>query len=147
MLTNNRIFNWVIRFFYRIFLPTILIFSLLVISSIINRPVFLGIKFVDVLVRLLLCAWFGVLYIALPDIKSVYRLYPNIQFTKADISRSGTIFYIFIAILFGIGTSLVTRWTVVWFLPIYGQVSISIAVINGLIFTIPLIIQYEVFKV
>jgi hypothetical protein len=147
MFSNNSTLHRILLIFYKAVMPGITILLLIVVSSIINRPDFLDSKYIDIFIRILLCLWFCLGYIRLPDIKKFYRIYPNIEWKKVDISLSGKIFYLLIAILFGIATTFLTLWMVNVFLPILSQIGFIIAIINGSIYAIPLIMQYEVFKV
>jgi hypothetical protein len=53
----------------------------------------------------------------------------------------------FLALMFGAAVSIITWWTVQVFMPFAAGFSLSIAIINGLIYSIPLIIQNEVFRI
>lgn len=147
MFSKNATIHRFLLFFYQGVMPITTILLLLIVSSLINRSDFLNSKFIDIFVRILLCVWFCLGYIRLPDIKKFYRIYPNIDFKKTDISLFGKVFYILIAILFGVGTTVLTVWIVNVFLPIFSREGYIIAIVNGMIYALPLIMQYEVFKV
>jgi hypothetical protein len=133
--------------FYKYVMPVITVISLILISQIITRPRLLGSWFLDLVVRIFLCVWFCIGYVRLPNISEKYKFYPNITPKKSDIGPSGKVFYISLAIFFGILVALMTGWVLRSFLPFLSIYIIPIAILNGLIFLIPLIAQYEVFKV
>jgi hypothetical protein len=105
-----------------------------------------GSKYFDVFVRIILCLWFCIGYIKLPNLAKEYKPYPNIQWKKSDVSTLERMYYSFIAVLFGIGVILVTWWAINTFLPVFSAISLLLAIANGIIYVIPLLVQYEVFK-
>jgi hypothetical protein len=65
---------------------------------------------------------------------------------KSDVSPLGKLNYSCMGILFGIGVFLITWWTINEFLPIFISFSFLLAIVNGFIYAIPLILQYQIFK-
>jgi hypothetical protein len=130
--------------FYLIIMPIVTVILLLGVSSIIQRPKFMG-SFVDLAIRVLLILWFCTGYILIPRLKK-YRFYPNITWSKADVRPLERIYYIAMAILFGVGITVITRWVLLVFLPIFGDFGVVFAILNGLLYAIPMIAQYQVFK-
>jgi hypothetical protein len=137
----------VIDIFYRVVMPGIMIILLLGISSVIKRPKFMSSGLIDILTRVFMCFWFCIGYIKLPNIKKKYKLYPNIEWKKSDVSLLGKMYYSFIAIFFGVGITLVTLSMFNIFLPIFSNINLFLAIANGAIYAIPLMMQYEVLKV
>lgn len=135
----------VAMFFYGIAMPSVTIILLLGVSSVVSRPVFANSKIADAAIRIFLCFWFCAGYIRLPKAKN-YRLHPDIEWKKSDISLLENLYYSVLAILFGVGVSAVTWWTFNVFLPFLNETSLLIAVVNGIIFAIPLMLQNEIFK-
>lgn len=132
--------------FYQIVMPSITIILLLGISSLISRPIFAGSRFIDTSARIVLCLWFCIGYFRLPTLGKKYRVYPNIEWKKSDVSPLGRLVSSCFAILFGIGVILVTRWAINVFLPLFKDISLFLAIANGVVYAIPLVMQYEVFK-
>jgi len=132
--------------FYKVVMPTITIVLLLGVASLIARPVLVGSRIFDAFVRVVLCLWFCIGYIKLPNLAKEYRPYPNIEWKKSDVSSLERLYYSFLAILFGIGVILVTWWAINTFLPIFKDISLLLAIANGIIYAIPLVMQYEIFK-
>lgn len=150
MEKNNPFFkprNRVVLLFYRVAMPSISLLLLFGASSLIDRPLFMGSRVIDILVRVTLIFWFITAYMRLPNLTLKYRFYPNMEFKKTEISVGAKIFYISLAIIFSFGIVLVTWWTLNTFLPTMDKYSVPIAVINGLIFMIPLTVQYQVFRI
>jgi len=132
--------------FYKVVMPGLMIFMLLGMSSLISRPMFVGSRFIDTAVRIVLCLWFCIGYVRLPNMAKKYRIYPNIEWKKSDVSPLGRLYYSCLAILFGVGVILVTWWAINVFLPNFKDASVLLAIANGAIYTIPLMMQYEIFK-
>jgi hypothetical protein len=133
--------------FYKYVMPGITIISLILISQAITRPRFLDSWLLDLIIRIFLCIWFCVGYSRLPDISEKYRFYPNITPKKSDIGANQKAFIIVMILFASLLISVTTGWMLRSFLPFTGIFSIPIAILNGLIFLIQLIAQYEVFKV
>ena len=134
------------KIFYMIIMPGITIIGLLFVSQVIPRQRFLGSGIVDIAARILLCLWFCAGYIRMPSLPEKYRIYPNIIWTKSDITPRAKFVYMGLGIIFGIGISIITWWAIGIFLPIFDNYRIFLAAVNGIIFAIPLMAQYEVFK-
>lgn len=132
--------------FYKVVMPSLMLILLLGVSSLISRPTFAGSKFIDALVRIMLSLWFVIGYIRLPNLAKKYRLYPNVEWKRSEISAWGKLFYLSLAILFGVGITLVTWWAINVFLPVLKNVSLLLAIVNGMLYIIPIARQYQVFK-
>ena len=131
---------------YKVVMPVITLLFLLVIPQFIQHPAFMGSGVFDFIVRGLLCLWFCLAYSMLPNIKEKYGLYPNITWSKADISPAERFLFIGFATFFSICVVLITLWTIGVFVPIISKYGLLLAITNGAIFLIPLSLQYEVFK-
>jgi hypothetical protein len=77
--------------------------ALLFVSIRTSKPVSLF----DIVIRVLLCAWFCALYIRLAFIDE-YHIYPNIKWTRLDVGPFEKYYYIACGVLFGFGAALVT---------------------------------------
>jgi len=126
-------------------MPAITIILLLGISQIIQRPRFLGF-YVDIICRILLCTWFCFGYRGLFPIGKPL-MYPTLEWSKSDLRLWEKVYCISFAILAGVLVSILTWWIIMIFIPIFGRYSLIPAVFNGIIFSIPLIIQYEKFRI
>jgi hypothetical protein len=127
-------------------MPCVFLILIFVVSSLTRKSYFGGSMLLDFFIRIIICLWFCVGYIRLSKVKNTYRLYPNLRWEKDNVSEKGKILYISLAILFGIGIGLVTYWVFRVFVPILGNIIFFLAIANGIIYAIPLIRQYEVFK-
>ena len=136
----------IVLIFYKVVLPIMMVIFLLGVSSLVERPIFMGSKILDMTTRILLCLWFCIGYIRLPNLTKVFRVYPNIEWKKSDVSSRERILYFIFSITIGIGTTLVTKWLINEFLPIFADISLISSIVNGVIFALPLSMQYEVFK-
>ncbi len=96
-------------------------------------------------IRILFCLWFTFGYWRLPYI-SKYRPTPVSAWTKADIDIVEKLFYISGGVFFGIMIAIFTRWIILVFLPPFAHISIVLAIINGLIYAIPIIVNYHALK-
>jgi hypothetical protein len=132
--------------FYKFVMPFITILSLMGISQITQRPKFLGSEFIDFVTRVLLSLWFCFSYVRLPHLRQHYRFYPNIEWSKSDIHPSARLVYIGIGSAFGVFITIITSWVIRAFIPILSDYSLVLAILNGLIYAIPMALQYEVFK-
>lgn len=131
---------------YRYLLPAVTIFSLLILAQVTSRPRLAGSGFLDFLVRIMACLWLCITYARLPYLSIKYRPFPGSTSTKADVSSREKVKYICEAIVFGVFFAIMTWGIIDIFLPVFRPIIYLIAVINGLLFSIPLIAQYEVFK-
>jgi hypothetical protein len=115
--------------------------ALLFVSIRTSKPVSLF----DIVIRVLLCAWFCALYIRLAFIDE-YHIYPNIKWTRLDVGPFEKYYYIACGVLSGFGAALVTNWAIQSYLPVSGIIRLSIVVFNGLIIMLPIASHYWVFK-
>jgi hypothetical protein len=134
-----------INIFYKIILPILTVVLLLGVSQIIPRPMFLGSELADLGTRILLCLWLSFGYRGLPKLSSSW-LTPNTQWSKGDIGRYETLYYLFLALFFGFLYTVITWWIIEVFVPIFGNFSFIIALFNGVICALPVVIQYEALK-
>lgn len=135
-----------VTFLYKFVMPSLTIILLLGVSSIIARPMLGGSIFIDTAIRIVLCLWFCTGYVSLPNLSEKYKPYPNIKWKKSDVSLLARLYYSFLALLFGSGIVVVTQFVISVFLPIFKDISLILALTNGIIYAIPLIMQYEIFK-
>jgi hypothetical protein len=135
-----------IAILYKYILPAVSVFSLVILAQVTSRHQFMGSGLVDFLVRAYICVWLCMLYVRLPYLAIKYRLFPGSTTKKSDVTSGEKARFIlgviFLGILFAIGT----RWVVMEFLPILRPLIYPIAILNGFLFSIPLIAQYEVCK-
>jgi hypothetical protein len=134
-----------IKVIYLYVLPSIIVILLLGVSQFINRPKLFRSDTVDLVIRILFCLWFSFGYRRLLYI-SKYRPTPVSSWTKADIDIVEKLFYISGGVFFGIMITIFTRWIILVFLPLLAQISIVLAIINGLIYAVPIIVNYHALK-
>jgi len=96
-------------------------------------------------VRILGCAFFCAFYFQLSRV-SEYSVFPNIKWTKNDVEPVEKYFYIGIGIFMGAVSAVITARAIQTFLPIFGNFSNLIAVLNGLIIALPVVSHYWVLK-
>ncbi len=134
-----------IKIVYGAVFPITVIALLLGVASFNNRPMLLGSITSDLLIRLMLAAWFCGLYIRLSRFSS-FSVFPNKQWSKADVGKLEKYFYIGMGCLFGLGCGLITWWVVQWFLPGFSKFVFAVAAFNGLAVSLPMMTQYWVLK-
>jgi len=142
----SHIVDNLVMIIYKYLLPAITVVALLIVSQVISRPRILGSGFLDFILRGLACLWFCICYSRLPYLSKKYRPFPGSTTKKSDINTRGKIKSIINAIFFGMVFAFLTWWIVNMFLPVSKSFLYSIVVINGLICSIPLIAQYEIFE-
>ncbi len=126
--------------FYRFIMPIATGFLLFVMSQITPRSAFLGYQITDVLVRLLLWLMFCIAYWSLTN---VYRPNPKRSswlLLHKDVST--LLYLLFSAIGSGLTLSLVTWWTVNFFVPLLSRYSILLGIGNGFSYAIFVLGQY-----
>lgn len=131
--------------FYKLILPSISIGLFFGASLIIPRQYFLGSKVIDLIIRILLCLWFCYGYLQLP-ILAKKRFLPIIEWKKYELFVDEKIFIFFQVILFSFIMSVITWWTIDIFVPILRPYSVIMSILNGFLYLIPLIAQYEKLK-
>jgi hypothetical protein len=146
-MEKQNLLNKTILILYRRILPIVTIFILMIASQFDSRPWFFNSLVVDIIIRLFLSIWLSVAYYKLPRLSKDYRFYSNIIWSKSDLSAFERIFYIAMGVISGILVGIVTYWLLIIFLPTIKDISFFIAIINGFIFGLPLIIQYQALKV
>lgn len=134
-----------ITVFYTIVMPMVIVVLLLGVSQFITRPKLLGSEIADLVIRILLCLWFCFGYRRLPHLSN-YRVFPSIQWSKSDIGTVEKLYYLFLASFFGFSVTMVSWWTILVFIPIFGNFSFVLALFNGVICALPVAVQYEVLK-
>lgn len=130
---------------YSYVFPSIVVFLLLGVSQFITRSSLLGSAAVDLSIRVLICLWFALGYRRFAHI-SMHRPTVVSSWSKVDLDTFEKTFYIYMGIIFGILMALFTWWVIQVFLPIFIQISILLAILNGLIFALPAVANYNVFK-
>jgi hypothetical protein len=133
--------------FYNFVMPAATTITFLVVSQFIRRPFVFGSGLLDFLARVLLCLWFFFSYTRLLNIKEKYKPFSDITWSKSDIDPVERILLIGLAIFFGTMVTLFTWMSLNAFVPIVGKFGIVLAIANGVVFLIPLCLQYEVFKI
>ena len=135
-----------IRIFYDFVMPAIAIMTILIAPMFIQRHLLLGAPGLDFIIRLLLCLWFYLGYTRLHDLKKKYRLYPNIIWSKADVSPAEKVYLISMTVFISIGVGIVTWFVFNHILPLPQKYIFIPVATNTLIFLIPLCLQYEALK-
>jgi hypothetical protein len=130
---------------YKYVMPILAILCYGFFPSLIHRKLIFGNIISDGLLRIAICIWFSALYIQISDIQN-YSIFPNIRWKKKDVNPSEKRMIIFGYILFSIGYGLMTWWIIRFFYPAYVIMSYLFAISNAIIIAIPLISQYQVFK-
>jgi hypothetical protein len=131
---------------YRYALPAVTIFLLMILAQVDSRQQLFGSGLIDFLARAYICVWLCILYVRLPNLSTRYRLFKGSTTKKTDVSSDERTRFIFGVLVLGVIFTFGTRWAVMEFLPILQPLVYPIAVLNGCLFSIPLIAQYEVFK-
>ena len=142
---NHHVIKRILKLIYLYILPVNIIILLLGVSQLINRPMVLGSEVIDLGLRLLLCVMFFIVYRRLSNITN-FRPTSVSTWTKADLDILERIIYISLGIFYGIMVTLLTRWIIQVFLPTFIKFDLILAILNGLAFSIPVTINYHVFK-
>lgn len=130
---------------YRFIFPIITVLFLLVIASLTYRSNIFMSRCVDFFIRALLAAWYCQGYIRLSNLSS-YRIYPNITWTKNDVQGVEKYVYQSLIIVSGIFLVIISWWTIQFYFSFMANFALPIAILNGVIVTIPALSQYWVFK-
>jgi len=99
----------------------------------------------NIFVRIFLCGWFCLLYLRLNKINS-YSHYPNIRWKKEDVGKGEKHLYIFFGALLGLGSTIITYWSIKANLLVPDFLNLALSTINGLIIAIPIVRNYWVLK-
>jgi hypothetical protein len=131
---------------YRFILPACTIISLLIISQIMKRTLFLGSPGWDLFARIWIGFSFCYLYILLSDLdKYMFRVYR----IKTDPSNDHNVPVNWQNFIFGSMLGIIsipfTWWIVEFFLPIFSAVGWLIALCNGVLLSIPIILRRSKF--
>jgi len=143
--SNRNLIKNIVKVVYSYVLPCTILILLLGVSQFIDRPRFFRSEAIDLGLRIIFCLWFIFGYRRLPNI-SRYRPTSVSTWTKADLDLLEKLAYIGLGILYGILMTLITWWIIQVFLPTFINISIILAIINGLICSIPAIANYHIFK-
>jgi hypothetical protein len=135
-----------IRIFYTRAMPGIAILLILVLPQFIVRPQYQGSGIVDFIGRAFLCLWLCRGYISMPNTQAKYSPFIIFDWSEADMTKTKRVFLIVLVVIYCIAIGFITYWAVGSILPIYSQFLFFIAFINGLIFLVPLLSQYEIFR-
>ena len=138
-------YKTIYRSIYRIVLPILTIILLIGVSSFNNRSRLFDSIYIDLFVRLFLCYWFCGLYWKLSRFSS-YSIYPNIIWKKENLTKKEKTFYIGLGILWGIGSGILTWWSVKFFFPCPLFIRYASSILNAFITSYPMAIQYWVLK-
>jgi hypothetical protein len=131
---------------YGYVLPVVTIFLLMILAQFDSRPQIYGSWLIDFLARAYLCVWLCIFYVRLPHLSTRYRLFAGSTTKKTDVSSNERTRFILGVLVLGVIFAFGTRWLVMEFLPILRPLVYPIAILNGCLFSIPLIAQYEIFK-
>jgi hypothetical protein len=131
------------EFFYRIVMPVVVVILLLIVSQGIARPLFFGSSIVDLLIRVWLCLCYCSGYIILSNLRKYeswfyQRRNENTNVQNDPVTR---VWYVGMGIMSGLFSVLISWWTVKAFLPNLNNFIWFIAIINGLLFSLPVVIQ------
>ena len=128
---------------YIIIMPLIVAILLLIVSQSITRPLFFDSFIVDLVVRIWLCICFCLGYIILANIKKYESWFYQRKYEdlKSKNNLPTTLWNISRGIMFGLFSGLVSWWTVQVFLPNFIPICWFIAILHGLVFSLPIVIQ------
>jgi hypothetical protein len=115
-------------------------------SQAIERPLFMGSNLIDLAIRIILCIWFCYGYIQLPFLSRGYAFLPRTSWSKADVLLEERIFIIVQIVIFSLLMAVVTWWIIQFFVPALEEHSVIIAILNGFLYLVPLLAQYEKYK-
>jgi len=135
-----------VRVLYKVIMPGLVLVLFLGVSSLTSRPKLAGSMFVDVLARIVISLWLAIAYYRLPDQAKKYRVYPNIEWKRSDISPAGKLLYVSMALWIAFGVGLVIWWGISVFLPSLKDASLPVAIVSGIIYALPLVARYQVLK-
>lgn len=146
MIESNRYFIEKIgKVVYSYVLPCTILILLLGVSPFIDRPRFFRSEAIDLGFRIFFCLWFIFGYRKLPTI-SKYRPTSVSTWSKNELDFVEKVFYIGLGVFYGIMVAILTRWIIQFFLPPLINLSSILAIFNGVIYSIPIITNYNVFK-
>ena len=138
----------VVIVFCKVIFPLTTIIALLFVSQILDRPILFGFMIADFIARLFLCLVFTSTYFVLPNIEGMFwKIFHAKHWKKEEISPNEKYLYIIMAILYGLFYGVLTFISICFFLPMPLIFVIVITMVNGLIFGIPFVLQYETFKI
>ena len=138
---NTEISARVIRLVYRFVLPAITIIFLLIGSQVMKRPLFLGSLGWDLFARVWIILSFCFLYLRLSDLeKYMFRVYRITIDHSNDNDLPLNRRNIFVGTLLGIASIPFTWWIIQFFLPMFSGVGWLLALANGILISIPMMI-------
>ncbi len=134
-----------LKLFYRVVMPINLTICLYFLSEPISRPDISGSPLSDLLIRSLIWAYFFGSYWRLPDIygrETDPTKFPYNETGNRNLTRK----YFLNAIGMGILIAIFSKIVIDTFVPILVRISLVLSICNGLLFTIPMMYQYKIFK-
>ncbi len=134
-----------LKLFYRVVLPINLTICLYFLSRLIPRPDFSGSPLGDLVIRSLIWVYFFGSYWRLPDIYEHETNPAKFPYDEAK-NRNLTRRYFLNAIGAGILIAIFSKMVLDEFVPILMKISLVLSICNGLLFTIPMMNQYKIFK-
>ena len=136
------------NFLYVLILPLVVSVLLLLVSENISRPLFSGSKILDFVARLWLCLIFGMGYIIVADLERYKSWFygQKIDSSASKVDNSTIFWNISLSIMFGVFAALITVWAVRMFLPIFSDVSLILAMLNGILYFAPMFHQRKRFR-
>jgi hypothetical protein len=127
------------RILYRLVLPLLLCIFLLIVSGNISRPLFLGSKLLDFIARLWLCLIFSMGYIIVSDLERYKSWFYGGKISNLTSANDpwAMLLNVIMGLMFGIFAALISWWAVRTFLPIFNGIALIVALVNGILFFIP----------
>jgi hypothetical protein len=140
-MKNFRMTSRAILVLYRFVLPACTVILLLIVSQNVKRPLFLGSQGWDIFARIWILFMFCLLYMRLSDLERyMFKTYGiKIDHLKDDESSLNWR-NMFWGILLGVVSIPITWWTIQVFLPFLSEMSWLLALLHGLLLSIPMAI-------
>ena len=127
---------------YRFILPIVVVFLLLIVSPSLKRPLFLASLGTDIFARVWIILGYCSVYLRLSDLDrymlKLYSIKINNQLdNESPMNRRNII----IGSILGVISVPITWWVIQFFLPIFSDISILLALLHGFLLSAPIIIR------
>lgn len=127
---------------YRYILPIVVVFLLLIISPNLKRPLFLDSLGIDIFARIWIIFGYCSVYLRLSDLdRYMLKLY-SIEINNQLDNESPTNWRnIILGSILGIISVPITQWVIQFFLPIFSDIGILLALLHGFLLSAPVVIR------
>jgi hypothetical protein len=148
IISDRKVSKKMVRLFYACFLPITTILSLLILSAAIPRKLFLSSSLLDFLARLWICLVFSMGYLIMSDIYKFRAWYygGKLKITNGANDSTTMTWNIVMTLMLGVFAALASWWTIQTFLPILDRLAVYLALLNGVLYAMPLFGERKQFR-